>query len=53
MANEIDLKVTLDRIDSACEEQLRCAMKALMMTERLSPDMVQKALDLANYVRMS
>lgn len=43
----------LDRLDGICEEQLRFAIKAMLLTERISVDMVTKALDLGTYFRIT
>lgn len=51
MANDTKLKSTLDNIDGALESQLKFVLKALLLTERISIDMVDKAFDLSVYVR--
>ena len=51
MKHEDDQKEMLDRISGTPENQARFALKAMLLTERISFDTMEKALDLAAHIK--
>ena len=49
--HDTQLKLTMDRIENSSEAAIKFSLKAILLTDRISTDTVEKALDLASHVR--